>query len=110
MEKRTKLVAGAIAGAIVIAGATGMGLAVAGDDEPLTGSNRDRATAAALEHVGGGTVVETEAGDSGAAYEVEIRRDDGSQVEVQLDSDFKVIGQEGDDDGPNDAEEGGDDD
>ena len=39
-------------------------------------------------------------GDDGAAYEVEVRRADGSQVEVRLGRDFTVIGEERDDDGP----------
>jgi uncharacterized membrane protein YkoI len=67
-------------------------------DAPLTGSDLDRAVAAALDHVGGGEVTETETGDDGAAYGVEIRLDDGSQVEVNLDADFEVIGSEPDDD------------
>ena len=74
------------------------------DEEPLTGSTLDKATAAALEETGGGTVVETEGGDDGAAYSVEVRLDDGSQVEVNLDKNFNVIGHEADDDGPNDSE------
>ena len=80
------------------------------DEEPLTGSSLDRAVDAALEETGGGTVVETEAGDDGAAYSVEVRLDDGSQVEVSLDQDFTVVGQEADDDGPNDDEGESDDD
>ena len=88
-----------------IAMATGVG----DDDKPLTGSALDKATAAALKHTGGGTVVETEVGDDGAAYGVEIRLDDGSQVEVNLDENFDVIGQEADDDGANE-QDGQDDD
>jgi len=64
--------------------------------------------AAALEHTGGGTVVETEAGDDGAAYGVEIRLEDGRVVEVNLDQDFNVIGDEADDDGANDQDGSGD--
>lgn len=67
-------------------------------DAPLTGSDLDRAVAAALDHTGGGEVTETEIGDDGAAYGVEIRQADGSQVEVNLDADFNVIGSESDDD------------
>ena len=37
-------------------------------------------------------------GDDGAAYSVEVRFDNGTQVEVKLDSEFNVIGQENDDD------------
>jgi hypothetical protein len=77
-----------------VAWATGAG----DDDKPLTGSAREKAVAAALAHTGGGTVTETERGDDGAAYGVEIRLDDGRQVEVVLDENFKVIGEERDDD------------
>lgn len=95
MAKRKKLFAGA-AVALLIGGA-GLGFAAADDDEALTGATYDRATAAAIEHIGEGTVVETEAGDGGAAYGVEIELDDGSQVEVELDENFEVIGTEADD-------------
>lgn len=61
------------------------------NDTPLTGSDLDRAVAKALEHTGGGTVVESEVGDDGAAFGVEIRRPDGRQVEVNLDAEFAVI-------------------
>jgi hypothetical protein len=110
MSKRRKLIAGALA--VFVVGAIGSGVAVAtgADEEALTGSAYDRATAAALDHVGEGTVTETETGDGDAAYEVEIRRDDGSQVEVQLDRNFDVTGTEVDDDGPTDRDEGGEDD
>jgi hypothetical protein len=43
-------------------------------------------------------VLETEVGDDGAAYGVEIRLDDGSVVEVALDANFEVIGDAADDD------------
>jgi hypothetical protein len=42
-------------------------------------------------------VTKTETGDDGEAYEVNIRRDDGSQVEAELDSNFNVTGTEADD-------------
>jgi hypothetical protein len=57
--------------------------AVVDQDRPLSGSDHERATAAALQHVGSGTVAETEVGEGGAAAEVEIRLDDGRQVEVE---------------------------
>ena len=56
------------------------------------GSALERATEAALAHTGGGTVIETETGDDGAAYGVEIELDDGTEVEVELDENFDVIG------------------
>ena len=98
-----------IAAVVVAVGAASTGIAIAagagGDDKPLTGSTLEQAKAAALAHTGGGTVTETEVGDDGAAYGVEIRLADGSQVEVNLDGSFKVIGQETDDDGAGDEDD-----
>lgn len=110
MSKRRKVIAGVIGAFVVGAIGTGVAVATGGDEEALTGRAFDRATAAALDHVGEGTVTETETGEGSAAYEVEIRRSDGSQVEVRLDRSFKVIGTENDDDGPNDKDEGAEDD
>jgi uncharacterized membrane protein YkoI len=79
------------------------------DDQPITGPALEQATKAALDYTGGGTVTETEVGDDGAAYGIEVRLDDGRQVEVNLDENFNVIGQENDDDGPNDQDGANDD-
>jgi hypothetical protein len=103
-RKSRWIAAGALALAL-IGGGTAIAVATGGDDDkPLRGSDLDRATAAALAYTGGGTVIETETGDDGAAYGVEIRLDDGSVVEVNLDSNFQVYGQEADDDGANDQD------
>jgi uncharacterized membrane protein YkoI len=69
-----------------------------GDDgEALTGSDLQRASAAALAAAGGGRVTETEHdSEGGATYEVEITKPNGSEVEVRLDSSFKVVSVEGD--------------
>ena len=103
MKRRTKLVAGAPSALAAIGGGTGIAVASGAldDDAPLEGSTLDEAVAAALASTGGGEVLETEVGDDGAAYGVEVRLDDGRQVEVNLDSSFAVIGQEADHDGPN---------
>ena len=108
MTRKLVLLALVVVVAVVTAG---IEIAAGGDDEqPLTGSTLERATAAALAHTGGGTVTETEVGDDGAAYEVEVRLANGRQVEVSLDEGFEVVGQETDDDGPNDRDERGEDD
>jgi hypothetical protein len=97
---RKRWIAGAVLAIAAVGGGTGFAIAAAGDDDqPLTGSDLDQATAAALAHTGGGTVLETEVGDDGAAYGVEIRLDDGSVVEVALDEKFEVIDDAIDDDG-----------
>ena len=94
-------------GGVAIAGAAG------GDDDatdkPIAGQALDRASAAALAETGGGKVTETEAGDEEGAYEVEVTKSDGSQVDVHLDKDFKVLSSEGDDDGSSEKDKAVDD-
>lgn len=110
MNRRNRLIALAVALAAIAAG-TGIVIAngAADGDAPLVGTDLERASQAALEHTGGGSVIESEVGDDGAAYGIEIRLDDGSVVEVNLDADFNVIGSEADDDGANEDEAAGDD-
>jgi uncharacterized membrane protein YkoI len=98
MKGRTKAL---IAAGVVAVAAIGAGVAIgAADDDaleketPITGSDLDRASRVALDHVGEGRVTDTEEGDEESHYEVEVTRDDGSQVDVQLDKDFKVVGEE----------------
>jgi hypothetical protein len=107
MTRRVKRTIGVAAAAAVVGVGSFIGVAAAtgGEDQPLTGTARDRAVAAALAHIGGGAVLEAAAGDDGAAYEVEVRRPDGSVVEVHLDRALKVSGTERDD--PGDREEAG---
>jgi hypothetical protein len=114
--KRILITALAVAG-LGLGGATIAG-AAAGEDKPITGDALDKASKAALDHTGGGTITETEvdtpeaddekeAGDG--AYEVEIKGADGKQVEVNLDRDFKVTGSEADDDSDDDKDDDKDD-
>ena len=109
-KKKRWLILAVVLGLAVIGGGAGIAAKSAGDDDqPITGPALAQCTAAALAANPGGTVTETEVGDDGAAYGVEVRLADGSQVEVNLNADCIVIGQEADDDGPND-EDGPDDD
>jgi hypothetical protein len=109
MKRTTKLLIGGGAVAAVAIG-SGVTFAVAGggDDSepPITGDALDKASEAALAHTGGGRVSGTEVGDEESYYEVEVTLDDGSQVDVQLDQSFQVVGDEadgaGEDDGPGD--------
>jgi hypothetical protein len=99
MQRRTKWVlAAGLAIAGVVGGAGAVMASGTDDDAPLTGEQRDKAVAAAKAHVGEGQVTDTEVGDDGAAYGVEILKPDGMQVEVNLDKDYRVTGTEADDD------------
>ena len=105
MRRRTRWMVGAGLAVAMAGGLVAAAAATGGDnDQELTGATRDRAVAAALAATGGGSVLETEAGDDGAAYGVEVRLDDGRQVEVNLDESFKVVGQEPDEDEPSEDE------
>jgi hypothetical protein len=91
-----------VAALVVGLGAVGGGAALAagGDDDatetPITGADLQKASAAALAHTGQGKVTATEVGDEESYYEVEVTLDNGSQVDVQLDKSFNVVGSEGD--------------
>ena len=97
MTRRRKLLI-AVA-AVVVAGVAAVGIAQAigggGDDEQATGPDAERAERAAVAHVGGGRIVGIEREDTGegdeGAWEVEIRRPDGTEIEVALDAHFRVI-------------------
>lgn len=105
-RRRLAFAAVAILGAAALS--AGFAIAAGGDgEEPLTGRTLEKATAAALAHTGGGTVTETEAGDDGTAYSVEIRLDDATEIEVNLDADFRIVGQEVADDGAGEEDEAG---
>ena len=95
MKKKTIwIVAGAAA--IVVLGGAGIAVAATDpfdqDNDRLTGTSLERASDAALAEVGEGTVTEAERSDDlDHAYTVEVRRDDGSDVDVELDDDFAVV-------------------
>jgi uncharacterized membrane protein YkoI len=102
VSKRNKMIAAGAAvlalgaGGVAVAAGGGGDDAAEGPDVAITGSDLDRASAAALESTGGGSVTETEVGDEESYYEVEVTLDDGSQVDVQLDRDFNVVGESAD--------------
>ncbi len=105
MKNRTKLLIVGLS--IVGLTAAGTGVALSNDDDdhtdtPITGLALEQASRAALSHIGEGTVSETEIDDEESKYEVEVTLNDGTQVDVQLDEEFNVVGTEADD--PNDED------
>ena len=81
-------------GAAAVAVGTGIASAQPDDGEgtAITGEALTKASQAALAFTGGGTVTATEVGDEESLYEVEVTLADGSQVDVQLDANFVVVG------------------
>ncbi len=102
-KKKMLAVGGAlVAGLLVVGGIAAASGVVDDSEEPITGVALEKASAAALAHTGEGRVSETEVGDEDSYYEVEVTLDDGSQVDVQLDKDFNVVGHKIDDESEGD--------
>jgi len=62
------------------------------DDEQISSGDRTKASAAALEYVGGGAVTDAERGDGDDSYEyqVEVTLPNGTDIDVELDDSFSV--------------------
>ena len=110
ISAKTWLVAVVVATVLLI----GAGVAYAngsGDDDSeqqATGPGIEKAKSVALDQTNGGHVSGTEVGDEEGYYEVEITKDDGSQIDVHLDKNYNVLSTPDDhetpddEDGPND--------
>jgi hypothetical protein len=111
MNINRKVVAIAAIVAVLAVGGVGIAYAVGGgeSEEQVTGPDAEKAKSAALDVVGGGTVLEAEFQEAGSAgyYEVEVQRPDGSQVEVHIDSQFQPVGTAADDDTGSESEDEG---
>ena len=108
MDSRLKklILAGAAVAALGVGGTAiagsvgsddGAGTGDDGPGTPVKGAALDRASRIALDRVGGGRVTGSELQDEEGYYEIEVTRDDGSQVDVHLDSRFHVLNASADD-------------
>jgi len=112
MQKKTKWIIGAAAGAALVLGGTGIAFAATdgfdNDDDDTrssavgqTSDNTtpaveagwlDKASEAAITAAGGGTVIGADVSDDADhTYSVDVRREDGTEVDVDLDSSFAVV-------------------
>ena len=112
MQKKTKWIIGAAAGAALVLGGTGIAYAATDgfegndDDTRATGVSEtsddvtpvvesgwlDKASEAAITAAGGGTVIGADVSDDADhTYSVDVRREDGTEVDVDLDSAFAVV-------------------
>jgi hypothetical protein len=64
----------------------------------VSGSALEKASAAALAYLGEGRVTDSEIGDEEGYYEIEVTLDNGDEVDVHLDENFKVTSTEYEDD------------
>ena len=100
MSTRMWMMAALVAGLLVV----GAGVAYAtssGEDSSgqAGGANIEKAKSVALDQVNG-RVTGSEVGDEDGYYEVEVTKDDASQVDVHLDKNFNVLGTPADHEGP----------
>jgi uncharacterized membrane protein YkoI len=94
VKKKTIWITGAAVAAVIVVGGAGLAIADPFDnDGPLTGNTLDKASTAALDAVGSGTVTDTQTGDDddAHAYEVEVTLANGTDVDVALDDAFGVL-------------------
>jgi len=90
-KRRTATVATACV--LGIGGAVSVAAASNDDgDQGVSGADADRATQAALTltHGGKANAVERDS-ENGATWEVEVRKTDGSTVDVRLDAQFQLV-------------------
>lgn len=93
MRRKTRIALAAGVITVTLGGVGAVVNAAVGDDAgtPITGTDLQHASAAALAHTGQGRVSGTEVGDEDSYYEIEVTLDDGSQIDVQLDKAFVVV-------------------
>ena len=100
--KRTRRIVIAAAATVAVIGAAGVAAVSASTnddtDAPITGTDLQRASAAALSSTGQGRVTGTEVGDEDSYYEVEVTLDNGTEVDVHLDKDFQIVDSKADTD------------
>ena len=109
MHRRRKVLIAVLAFTAVSAVGTGTAIAkgAGGDTETaITGAALQKASAAALQTTGGGEVTDTEVGDEESYYEVEVTRQNGAEVDVQLDANFAVVATSADDKSGEDKSDG----
>lgn len=92
MKNKTKAMA--VGAGVLILGGVGTTAVMASAGGAASDTERERAERIAVDHIGEGTASGFEFGDEEGAYEVEVRRGDGSEVDVHLDEAFTVISTE----------------
>ena len=113
MNAKTMIIGAAVALMLLVGAGVAYASGSSGDSSgQATGTNLDKAKSVALEQVNG-RVTGSEVGDEEGAYQIEVTKDDGTQVDVNLDKNFNVINTQADNegqdsqDGPQDAPDDG---
>jgi len=102
MNRTTKIITATAIAAVLVGGAT---VAAAQSQDDVTGDDLALAGAAALAEADGETITEVDVDANG--YDVEVRRADGTRIDVDLDHDFNVLRSQPDDDRDDDRDDDG---
>jgi Peptidase propeptide and YPEB domain len=110
VNARKVLIGAAVALVLLVGAGVAYANGSSGDGpEQSTGPGMERAKSVALEQVNG-RVSATEFQDEEGYYEVEVTREDGSQVDVHLDKNYNVLNTPDDHEGADKSEEAPNDD
>ena len=101
---KTGLVAAAVALLLLIGAGVAYATGGADSSQRSSGPDMERAKSIALDHTKGGRVTGTELDDEEGYYEVEVTKDDGSQVDVHLDRNFNILGTPADHESSDDSD------
>jgi len=106
IDVRKGLIAAAVAVLLLVGAGVAYATGSGGDssEQQATGAGIEKAKSVALDHTNGGHVSGTEVGDEEGYYEVEVSKDDGSQVDVHLDKNYNVLSTPADHEGPDDKD------
>lgn len=94
MERKRKALIGGVAALALAGGGIGVAQAVGGGDEAeqtVTGPEAERVKAAAVKLVPGTAGAVERDSEKGAVWEVEVRKADGSTVDVRLGADLQKV-------------------
>lgn len=114
MRKRLTFIVASVAAVLVLVAGGTAAVASQTDDaddaqERVTGNAADQARAAGVKQAGGGTVVEVERDPEGQrVYKVEVRKADGSVVDVNLNRSFEAVAEPGEADEANERDDNDD--
>lgn len=107
MERKRKMLIGAAAAVALAGGGAGVAQAVGGGEEAdstVTGPGADRAKAAAVTLVPGVANAVERDNEKGAVWEVEVKKPDGTSVDVRLGAAFEKVSVDSDTEAAGDAE------
>lgn len=106
MTRKRKVLVGGAAALALAGGGVGVAQALGGEGEEaeqtVTGPQAQRVRAAALKLVPGTAGSVERDDEQGAVWEVEVRRPDGSTVDVRLDADLQKVAVDQDTEGEED--------